>query len=364
MEKNDRERRTVGSEGKCCGKKEEACHSCHPSGGKWYRDRLFMVILITAVVICGSFFFDAARPLFFAFAGYLSLIWWALLLGFLLGGVIDRYVPSEYVNRYLTAHRKRNVVYAVVFGFFMSACSHGILAIAIELYKKGASTSSVIAFLLASPWANLPITILLFGFFGLNAFLIIISAIVVAVITGLIYQALDRRGIVECKYCNVRVDEKFSVRKDIGKRLENYHLSKNNLISDFKGIMKGSWSLTRMVMWWIVIGMLMASFARAFIPHDLFVSFLGPGVLGLLVTLVLATVIEVCSEGSSPLAFEIFSQTGAFGNSFVFLMAGVSTDYTEIGLIGSNIGKRAAILLPVITVPQILVLGWLFNVFV
>ena len=49
----------------------------------------------------------------------------------------------------------------------MSACSHGILAISMQLYKKGASIPSVITFLLASPWANFPVTILLFGFFGL-----------------------------------------------------------------------------------------------------------------------------------------------------------------------------------------------------
>jgi len=44
------------------------------------------------------------------------------------------------------------------------------------------------------------------------------------------------------------------------------------------------------------------------------------------------------------------------------LGAGVVTDYTEIGLIWSNIGKRAAIWLPIITVPQVLLLGYLFNV--
>jgi hypothetical protein len=83
---------------------------------------------------------------------------------------------------------------------------------------------------------------------------------------------------------------------------------------------------------------------------------------GLLVTLALATVIEVCSEGSAPLAFEIFRQTGAVGNSFVFLMAGVATDYTEIGLIWHNVGKKAAIWLPIITVPQVIVLGILANI--
>ncbi len=119
-----------------------------------------------------------------------------------------------------------------------------------------------------------------------------------------------------------------------------------------------------MVTWWIFIGMLLASFARAFIPAEFFHQYVGASIIGLFITLVLATLIEVCSEGSSPLAFEIFRQTGAFGNSFVFLMAGVATDYTEIGLLWSNIGKKTAIWLPVITVPQILILGYIFNLII
>lgn len=59
---------------------------------------------------------------------------------------------------------------------------------------------------------------------------------------------------------------------------------------------------------------------------------------------------------------EIIAQdSGALGNSFVFLMAGVASDYTEIGLIWSNIGKRVALFLPLVTVPQVLLLGWLAN---
>ena len=122
-------------------------------------------------------------------------------------------------------------------------------------------------------------------------------------------------------------------------------------------------SAVGMVMWWLIIGMIMASFARAYIPNHIFVEYMGPSILGLLVTLFFATIIEVCSEGSSSLAFEIFNQTGAFGNSFTFLMAGVATDYTEIGLIWHNIGRKTALWLPIITVPQILILGIIFNFF-
>jgi len=81
----------------------------------------------------------------------------------------------------------------------------------------------------------------------------------------------------------------------------------------------------------------------------------------MLATLVLASIIEVCSEGSSPLAFELYKQTGAFGNAFVFLQAGVVTDFTEVGIVLTNIGKRAALALVLVTVPLVLLLGFLFN---
>jgi len=171
--------------------------------------------------------------------------------------------------------------------------------------------------------------------------------------------------MVECKQC-VRGEDKpvltdFSIIKDIKRRWNQYQFTMENIKNAIKGTLKGSWSLTKMVMWWLLIGMLMAAFARAYIPQNYFMEYMGPTTLGLLATLLFATIIEVCSEGSSPLAFEIFNKTGAFGNSFTFLMAGVATDYTEIGLIWHNIGKKAAIWLPIITVPQILILGYLFN---
>ena len=92
-------------------------------------------------------------------------------------------------------------------------------------------------------------------------------------------------------------------------------------------------------------------------------TYMGPTFAGLLVTLAVATVIEICSEGSAPLAFELYRQVGALGNPFVFLMAGVVTDYTEIGLLWTNIGRKTALWLPVVAVPQVLLIAWLFNRF-
>ena len=81
----------------------------------------------------------------------------------------------------------------------------------------------------------------------------------------------------------------------------------------------------------------------------------------LLLTMALAAVVEVCSEGTAPLAYELYRHTGALGNAFAFLMGGVVTDYTELGALWVNIGRRTVLWLLTVTLPMVLVIGLLLN---
>ena len=105
--------------------------------------RLKIVGGLFILVFLISFF-----PIFSAFneslISYLKLIWWAILLGLFIGGLVDYFVPEEFIFKYLGQKKKRSIFYAVIAGFLMSACSHGILAISMQLYKKGASIPAVI----------------------------------------------------------------------------------------------------------------------------------------------------------------------------------------------------------------------------
>ncbi|MFC1675154.1 permease [Candidatus Omnitrophota bacterium] len=330
----------------------------------FYKKKVFIAFLIPALMLCASLFVPSLVAFRRSFLMYLKIIWWAVALGLFLGGVIDHYIPREYISKILSRKKASTIFNAVLLGFLMSACSHGILALSIQLHKKGASNPAVVAFLMASPWANFAITIMLISLFGLKGLLLIAIAIIVAINTGFIFILLEKRGLIEKNKNIVDVPEGFSILNDFRARAKDYQFSFKGMISDLRGVLSGATALGNMVLWWILIGMTIASLAGAYIPADFFQRFMGPTFLGLAVTLGLATVIEICSEGSAPLAFEIFRQTGALGNSFVFLMAGVATDYTEIGLLWANVGRRTALWLPLVTVPQILALGYLVNLFI
>jgi len=328
----------------------------------FYKNKTFIVALVLVGLVLFSYPIPFLIPLRKSLIMYFKAIWWAILLGLVLGGVMEHYIPKEYITHILSKPKKRTIFYSVILGFFMSVCSHGILALSIELHKKGASNPAVVSFLLASPWANLILTVLLVGFFGLKALFIILSAIVIAIITGFIFQFLEKKNLIETNENIIEVEDNFSIIKDIKKRFKARRWSFKGFREDIKGIFNGAVALSDMVLWWVLIGTGLAGLAGAYIPATIFTDYMGPTILGLFVTLLVATVIEVCSEGSAPMAFEIFRQTGALGNSFVFLMAGVVTDYTEIGLLWHNVGKRVAIWLPIVTVPQVIILGIIANI--
>ena len=117
-----------------------------------------------------------------------------------------------------------------------------------------------------------------------------------------------------------------------------------------------------MVLRWLFLGIVLAAAIRAFVPEDVFRAFFGPGFAGLLATLLATLLIEVCSEGSTPIAADLFTRAAAPGNAFAFLMGGVSTDYTEVmALRETTASWRIALALPLLTLPQVLVLGALLN---
>ncbi|MCX5711436.1 MAG: permease [Candidatus Omnitrophica bacterium] len=336
---------------------------CETTPKSFWKNKLFIIACVSVILVVASYLIPVLVSFRIAFLDYWKKIWWAVLLGLLLGGVIEHYVPREYVSKILSRKRPSTIFNAVFLGFLMSACSHGILALSIQLHKKGASNPAVVSFLLASPWANLAVTVMLISLFGLKGLFIVLAAMLVALNTGFIFMFFEKKGLIEKNANVVDVAQDFSILRDFKSRASAYKFGLVTFVSDLKGIVRGSMALADMVLWWIILGIMLASLAGAYIPVHFFHKYMGPSFLGMLVTLALATVIEVCSEGSSPLAFEIYRQTRSLGNSFVFLMAGVVTDYTEIGLLWTNVGRRVALWMPVVSVPQVLAIGYIMNKF-
>jgi len=291
----------------------------------------------------------------------MNTVWWGLLLGMLMVALLAK-VPREFVVATLGSNMGfRGVLRATLAGVLLDLCSHGILMVGTKLYERGASAGQVMAFLIASPWNSFSLTLILIALigFGWTAAYIVLSMLI-AIIVGLLFDYLVNKGTLPGNPQCVDLPANFRLWPEIKRGLA----TTNYDAIFFRSMLSDGIGGSRMVIKWLLFGVLLASAIRAFVSMDDFSHWFGPSILGLGMTLIAATIIEVCSEGSTPIAADLLNNAKAPGNGFAFLMTGIATDYTEIMVLKETTRSwRLALFLPLLTVPQVIVISWMLNVY-
>ena len=288
-------------------------------------------------------------------------MWLGLVAAVVFVGLLER-IPRELVMSALgQGGTVKGILRATLAGVALDLCSHGILMIGAKLYERGASIGQLMAFLIASPWNSLSLTIIMISLIGWQWTLLFIAlSMVIGIVTGIFFDGLVARGKLPPNPHKVETPTVNTLPLWPGivrliKTAEYTPRAFGSLLID--GIRD-----SRMVFRWLLFGIVLAVLIRATVPLGLYQDYFGPTVAGLMLTLLAATIIEVCSEGSTPIAADLLTRAAAPGNSFTFLMAGVATDYTEI-MVLRDVTKswKIALFLPLITLPQVLLIGWILN---
>lgn len=288
-----------------------------------------------------------------------NAMWWGVITASFFVGILGR-IPRELIISLLgRGGSKIGILRATLAGLMLDLCNHGILMVGMKLYERGASIGQVMAFLIASPWNSLTLTLILIGLIGLPwTLLFILGSMVIAWVSGYIFDRLVDLGKLSANPNHVEY-QKMPFWTTLKAAWKDEDWSFGAVLKMFWLGLKESKSVLR----WVFFGIVLIALIRAFIPAESFSVWFGASASGLLLTLLAATVIEVCSEGSSPIAADLFNRAAAPGNAFTFLMAGAATDYTEIMAVQNTTRSwKIALALPIITVPQVLLIGWLMNV--
>lgn len=289
----------------------------------------------------------------------MNKMWWGIALGVLFVGLLSR-VPREFVMKVLGKGGTTNgILRACMAGVLLDLCSHGILLVGMKLYERGASIGQVMAFLIASPWNSISLTFIMIALMGVTwTFVFMGLSMVIAILSGLVFERLVASGTLPANPNHSDMPENFRFFEQAKKQL-----------ADVDWHPRLGWQMLRdgahesqMVLRWVFLGVVLAALLRTFVSADQFATFFGATLGGLGLTILAATVIEVCSEGSTPIAADLLTRAQAPGNSFAFLMTGVSTDYTEImGLRETTKSWKIPLFLPLVTLPQVIVLAWMLN---
>ncbi len=259
-----------------------------------------------------------------------------LVLGFLVAGIVQEFIPARVLLRYFGKNDWKSIARGSLAGLAVSVCSCGAIPIAVTLRNKGASTATALTFLLAAPWAGFIQFFILNGFVGTrNTLIIFVFAILVAFISGLIFSKLEKSKLIDQRLApDFILDKEISLEKDSKKILPR--LSKSFYYS---------WDAFKEMAKYLGIGIILASVLKTFVPTSFVSKYLGvkSSFDPILVAIPVSAVIELCSEGFSIFTGQLYQMGATLGVVFVMMMVGVTTDFTELSVIWGKFGKKSAL---------------------
>jgi uncharacterized membrane protein YraQ (UPF0718 family)/YHS domain-containing protein len=253
-------------------------------------------------------------------------VWWALVFGFALSGIVQAWVPRERIERSLSGSGPRAVGLATALGAASSSCSYAAVAIGKSLFQKGASSVTSLAFQFASTnlvWELGLVLWLLIGWqFTLAEFLggivmIGLMALLARIFVSPKLEADARAHAIEADtgHQHHAAGEQMSWRE---------RLTSMSAWSDVAHNFRGDW---QMLYREITIGFLLAGFAAQLgngFFRSLFLEHTGGAlqtIENVLVGPVIAVLSFVCSVGNVPLAAVLWSGGISFGGVLAFLFA-------------------------------------------
>ena len=246
-----------------------------------------------------------------------------LLLGFFVAGVLHVFVPQRFYANYLSRNNKLSVLWAALLGVPLPLCSCGVIPTAIGLRNEKASKGAIASFLIATPQTGIDSILATFSLMGLG-FAIIrpVAALITGVCGGLLVNRL--------------------VRDDDSCSFENKSQT-SNLKSQSKlwRVLKyGYYDILRDIGLRLIIGLIVAALIQVAVPDEFFLSFGSQPLLQMLVILIIAIPMYICSTGSIPVAAALIMKGLSPGAALVMLMAGPAVNLASILVVHKAMGRR------------------------
>ena len=257
-----------------------------------------------------------------------------LLLGAFISALIETFISNEKIVKLIPKNKVLGSIVGVFLGFFLPACDCAVIPISKRLLKKKVPINVAISFMLASPIIN-PVVLLstYYAFYNTEPKIFwfrllfgILIALIIGTIMGIIYNKKnvttnnsDEEDIecleCECDHCHHEHENKFmSVIK--------------HTALDFFDVVK-----------YLMFGALLASLVQVLLPRDILLTFNNNNILSILVLMIFAYLISLCSTSDSFVGKSLLS---SFGQSSIlaYLLLGPMIDIKNTIVLLGNYKKK------------------------
>lgn len=273
-----------------------------------------------------------------------------LVMGAVVSGLLEIFVSRAMLVRLIPRQPILAGAAGAMLGFVFPVCECGVVPVTRRLYSKGLPLSVGITFLLAAPAVNPIVLLSTYAAFGWGPILIgrFIFSALIAFIVGLTFLKSNPADIALPNTL-------------MGGGHEHSHLPPN------ASVMQKVWhSLTVAgddfldMGRYLILGSMMAAAMQTFVPQSTLLA-LGSGpILSVLVMMVLAFVLSVCSTVDAFLALS-FVSTFSTGSILAFLTFGPMVDIKSAMMFLRVFQKKTVIRLIVLPFILSLIMGMMVN---
>lgn len=254
-----------------------------------------------------------------------------LLLGFLIAGILHVFVPKKFYTKFLSSNNKFSVLWAAILGVPLPLCSCGVIPTAIGLKNENASKGAVASFLIATPQTGIDSILATFSVMGLG-FAIIrpVAALITGICGGLLinkYVTASSSASSTTASCYIST-EKHSEKSD------------NILRKLYKVFRYAYFEMIQNIGLRLIVGLLLAALINIAIPNEFFLHFGSQPLLQMLIILLIAVPMYICSTGSIPVAAALMLKGLSPAAALVMLMAGPAVNLASILVVKKSLGGK------------------------
>lgn len=283
-----------------------------------------------------------------------------LLLGLLIAGLMKSWVPTKILSKHL-GEGKLAIVKAALIGAPLPLCSCGVIPVATELRRSGASASATSSFLVATPETGVDSVSVSYALLGpVFAIYRPITAILSAIVTGLLVSTIKKEDITLPKLAAedtpsccpskkkvvtepVLVAENTKSSCCASEKTTTPPTKSTSFISKTtSGIHYAATQLIDDIIIWLLVGLVFATLIKTFLPASFLLSY-GSGLGAMLVMIVISIPMYICATASTPVAAGFILAGISPGTALVFMMAGPATNISTLGVIKNEMGSSVLI---------------------
>jgi uncharacterized membrane protein YraQ (UPF0718 family)/GTPase SAR1 family protein len=260
-----------------------------------------------------------------------------ILFGVVFSSIIQVFVTSENISRFFPKSPGLGFIAALVSGIFLPVCDCAIIPVASRLIKKGIPLPIAITFMLAAPIVN-PVTIASTFYAFPNqpsiALYRIYFGVTIAFFTGLAFYVfpekdifLDDKNIIsncECGFCEDYTDATRSFKGKLRAILTHSSL-------EFFQVGK-----------FLIIGAFLSSIMQVLLPKELIFKLGGTTLTSLIIMMLAAFVLSVCSTSDAFIARTFINQL-PLRSVLGFMVIGPMIDIKNLSMLLGSFKKRFVI---------------------